>query len=192
MSKKPKDQSNAVKEHIEHYGEQDNPFIEERYEIINGIKYDLKPSPTVNHQILVVHLWQSLYSTCHNNGVILVAPIDVYLDEDNTFQPDLIYIANENERIIKEARIEGAPDLVAEVLSPSTSQNDKIHKKAQYEKFGVKEYWVADPVHFTIDQFILYDGRFQLRATYGDGDTLTSERFSCVAVDLDEIFNRIR
>ncbi|MCF6093699.1 Uma2 family endonuclease [Microaerobacter geothermalis] len=197
MSSTPSEKSQkVVKEQQEAYQEANipkhYPFIEERYEIINNIRYDLKPSPTVKHQRILGYLHKSLDATCHNNGVIIFAPMDVYLDEGNIFQPDLIFILHENSEIIKEARIEGAPDLVAEILSPSTSQNDKIRKKAQYERFGVKEYWIVDPVHFTVDQFVLENGRFLLNATYGEGDTLTSDLFSCVSIDLSPLFDQIR
>ena len=117
--------------------------------------------------------------------------MDVHLDEGNIFQPDLIFISNENRHIIKE-RIEGAPDLVAEILSPSTSSNDKIHKKAQYERFGVKEYWIVDPVHLIIDQFVLVNHKYQLHATYDELNTLTSARFTCISVDLNLLFKDIK
>jgi Uma2 family endonuclease len=191
-----KQRSEAVKEQMESYdelnGTEHGSFIEERYEIIDNIRYDLKPSPTVKHQKLVANLYQALYQTCHDSGVILFAPIDVYLNEENIFQPDLVFISNENEQIIKESRIEGAPDLVAEILSPSTSKNDKIRKKAQYERFGVKEYWIADPIHFIIDQFVLDHGQFRLQATFGDGDTISSDLFSCISVDLGDLFDQLR
>jgi Uma2 family endonuclease len=182
----PKPKNSVVKEQTEIYDGFD------RYEIIDHIRYDLKPSPTVNHQKLLTLLNVSLYYTCHAEGIILLAPMDVYFDDGNIFQPDLIFISNDNQGIIKEQRIEGAPDLVAEILSPSTSMNDKIRKKAQYERFGVKEYWVVDPVHFVIDQFVLDNGKFTLNATYAEGDTLISDRFPCVGIDMTELFNKIR
>jgi Uma2 family endonuclease len=173
--------------------EQSVPYEEfDRTEIIAGIKYELKPSPTVNHQKLVTQLSKLLYDTCQPNGVILVAPLDVYFDEDNRSQPDVIFITNENSGIIKKARIEGAPDLVAEILSPSTGINDKIRKKEQYETFGIKEYWIVDPVHFTVDQFVLHEGKYKLNAVYGGKDVITSDLFSCVSVDMKELFRDIK
>lgn len=159
----------------------------ERYEIICGNRFDLKPAPAVNHQRIVGAFHISLHLTCHSTGTILFSPIDVYLDEDNQFQPDLVYILHENDHIIKEKRIEGAPDLVLEILSPSTSQNDKIHKKKQYERFGVKEYWIVDPIHRTVDQFIREDGVYVLNETYGITDTITSPLFPCISIDLTKI-----
>ncbi|MNY37717.1 hypothetical protein D3C86_1722990 [compost metagenome] len=82
----------------------------------------------------------------------------------------------------------GAPDMVVEVLSPSTGRKDKTVKKAMFEKFGVKEYWLFDPTYRTVDQFVLIDSEYRLTATLTDNDTLTSSLFPCVAIDLSTIF----
>jgi len=183
-----------VKEQQQEYLEPDAEFSAmefERYEIIEGVRYEMQPSPTVTHQQISASFFVMLYETCHTNATILYSPLDVYLDEDNQFQPDLIAIRHEREPIIKEKRIEGAPNLVVEILSPSTSQNDKIRKKRQYERFGVEEYWIADPVHLTIDQFIRSDdGKFTLLETYGANDTLTSPHLACVRIDVNRVFPR--
>ncbi|TVY07768.1 Uma2 family endonuclease [Paenibacillus cremeus] len=187
-----------VKEQVESYEYVDrpapNPYVEERYEIIEGVRYDLSPAPTILHQKIAAQLYLALHSTCHANGTILFSPIDVYLDEDNCFQPDLVMVLHEREHIITPARIEGAPDLVVEILSPSTSTNDKIRKKRQFEKHGVTEYWIADPTHFTIDQFVLVNGEFVLHESYGAGigDVLTSERFTCIHIELDKLFGAVK
>lgn len=162
---------------------------EARYEIIEGVRYELKPAPTVPHQHIIGEMHIMLYQSCRPNGVILFSPLDVYLDEDNQFQPDLVFIAAHNAAIIRHKRIEGAPDLVAEVLSPSTSHNDKIRKKRQYERFGVSEYWVIDPVHRTLDQFISEQGKFVLHRTYGAEGSLSSPIMSCVSIDLSRLFS---
>lgn len=189
--KKHRSGSDKVREQQQLYENEKNPWIEERYEIINNVRFDLKPAPTVKHQHLVVDLSHFLKTTCHENGVVLVSPLDVYLGDGNQFQPDLVFILNENRDIIKEARIEGAPDLVAEVLSPRTSKNDKISKKDQYERFGVKEYWIVDPVHLIVEQFVLEQGKYQLYKTYATEGTLTSPQFSCIDIDLPKLFEPI-
>ncbi|GIM44734.1 hypothetical protein DNHGIG_02830 [Collibacillus ludicampi] len=74
--------------------------------MIDYVRYELKPSPTVKHQKLLIELCQRLYASCYPNGVLLTPPLDVYFDEGNLFQPDLIFITDENAKIIKEARIE--------------------------------------------------------------------------------------
>ncbi|QJD86939.1 Uma2 family endonuclease [Cohnella herbarum] len=175
----------ASSSHLPPYSE--IPLIEERYEIIDGIRYDCHPSPTLKHQLLVTHLCNDLQTSCHATGTIVVAPMDVHLDEDNIVQPDLIYVSNENESILK-TRIEGVPDLLVEILSPSTGEHDKVRKKALYERFGVREYWIVDSHHRTIDQFALQAGKYVLEKTYGSADVLFSERFPCVNVRLGKLF----
>lgn len=187
-NKKQHNKSENVREQPQPYEEAPNPFIDERYEIINNVRFDLKPAPTVKHQHLAGNLHHAVKTTCQHKGIVLFSPIDVYLDEANQFQPDLVFILNEHSDIIKEARIEGAPDLVAEVLSPSTSQRDKITKMDQYERFGVKEYWIVDPIHTTVDQFILERGKFQLYKTYADEGMMTSPIFACIKIDLKALF----
>ncbi len=165
------------------------PFVEfERFEVIDGIRYEMQPSPTVKHQKISGALHLMLHHTCHTTATILYAPIDLYLDEDNQFQPDLVVISHERAAIIGEKRIEGAPDLVVEILSPSTSHNDRIHKKRQYERHGLPEYWIVDPVHRTIDQFMLVEGKFMLNETYGIRGALTSPRMPCIRIDLSRLF----
>lgn len=180
--KEPKKQPSDVREQMETY----NEF--ERYEMIDFIKYEMKPAPTFDHQKMLGNLNHIVRGTCHPDGEVVFAPVDVYLDQGNLLQPDLIFILHEHMGIVRNGRIEGAPDLVAEILSPSTSANDKKRKKAQYERFGVKEYWIVDPVHRTVDQFVLTDSKYELRDTYVPGDVLTSPLFSCVLVDMNELF----
>lgn len=166
-------------------------YEEDRYEMIEGVRYELQPAPAVRHQQLVMYLWKYLEDTCAPDGLVLTAPIDVKFNEENECQPDVIYIANENLDIVTEKKILGAPDLIIEILSPSTSYNDKIRKKAVYERFGVKEYWIVDPFHLYIDQFTLSDRKYILAHTYGNKDKIQSELFSCINIDLESIFKRL-
>lgn len=175
-----------VKETPSSYG-----IEEERYEIIEGVRYEMQAAPAIRHQQLVTHLWMSLEKTCAPEGLVLTSPIDVQFDKDNECQPDIIYIANENLDIVTEKKIIGAPDIIVEILSPSTSYNDKIRKKAVYERFGVKEYWIVDPVHLFLDQFILDNQKYILAQTYGSKDIIHSNLFSCIKIDLDSIFSRL-
>jgi hypothetical protein len=108
-----KSKSGRFKEQYETYD------VMERYEIIDGIRYDMKPSPRLNHQILITRLSHSIDQTCYMNGLVLVSPMDVHFDEDNVVLSDIIYIAETNFHIIKGNQIFGAPDLLVEILSPS-------------------------------------------------------------------------
>ncbi len=134
----------------------------------------------------------SLNSSCQPDGVILLAPMDVHLSEDNIVQPDLIFIANDNLSIIVNEKIVGTPNLLVEILSPSTGSRDKVRKKELYARFSVSEYWIIDPVHSIVDQFLLAnEGGYTLAASYDETDTLTSKKYPCMSVKLGELFGAI-
>ena len=88
----------------------------------------------------------------------------IIIDEKNHFIPDVMIICNKN--IITDLNIQGAPDLVVEVLSPSTAKNDKGIKKDIYEKFGVKEYWIVNTVDKSVEVYLNNNGRFYLDNIY--------------------------
>jgi Uma2 family endonuclease len=185
-----KDKSGKIKEQYETYDE--TYEVPMRYEYIDGIRYEMKPSPRLNHQMLITRLWQAIEQPCHMNGIVITAPMDVHFDDENVVQPDLIYIAEESFHIIKDNQIFGSPDLLAEILSPHSGKHDKIRKKALYEKFAIKEYWIADPITKTIDQFVWIDHKLQLTSSYGEGDTLRSKVISCIHIDMDSVFSILK
>lgn len=125
------------------------------YQLIEG-ELVMTPSPNSYHQDISRNIEFILLNHVEKNGlgVIYYAPIDVYLDDNNAYQPDIIFISNENKSIIKEKGILGAPDLAIEILSPSTGYYDITTKKIIYEKAGVKEYIIIDPINKTIDSFV--------------------------------------
>lgn len=166
-------------------------YQEERYELIEGIRYEMQAAPMIRHQQLVTYFWKCFEDLCAPEGLVLTAPIDVKFDEENEFQPDVVYITNENLHIVTEKKIIGAPDIIIEILSPSTSYNDKIRKKRVYERFGVKEYWIVDPVHLYVDQLVLTDKKYLLANTYGYMDVVRSELLSCIKIDLETIFSKL-
>lgn len=86
--------------------------------------------------------------------------MDVYFTEQNIYQPDILFISNERQHIIEDGKIDGAPDLIIEVLSKGTEKLDRITKKAVYEKCGVLEYWIVDPKTKSTNGCKLYKGKF--------------------------------
>jgi Uma2 family endonuclease len=162
--------------------------IPERYEIIDGVRYDFLASPKMVHQRISVNLILGFSERCRLEGEIVCAPMDVHFDEDNIAEPDIIYIANENRGIVRDGFIFGVPDLLVEILSESTGRRDKTIKKAMYQKFGVPEFWIVDPVHRTVDQFLLSNGKYELIATLTDEDTISSPRIACLSIDLGKVF----
>jgi len=184
--KKTNAKPDRVKEQTSEYGEWD------RYEVIGGIQYDLKPSPLIDHQIIVTRFYRAIDQTCHADGVVVVAPMDVHFDADNIVQPDVIYISNANLSIIRGKQIRGTPDLLIEIVSPSSGAHDKIRKKALYEKFGVSEYWIVDPILKTVDRFVLDQGKLQLLITYSEEDAIKTALLPCISIDLSDVFGILK
>jgi Uma2 family endonuclease len=94
--------------------------------------------------------------------VLYNAPVDVQLSEFDIVQPDLVVVLNENVRKITPTKIKVAPNLVVEILSPSTSDLDHTLKKELYERFGVQEYWIVDPFEQIVEQWVLLNGKYSL------------------------------
>ena len=163
--------------------------IDERYEIIGGVRYDFLSSPKYVHQQILGDLYLAFHDSCGAEGKILLAPLDVHFDEDNVLQPDIIYIAKNNLGIIRDGYIYGAPDLVVEILSDATGRRDKTIKKETYERFGIREYWLVDPVYRVVEQFVLIDGRYSLTATLTESDRAVSVTVPCLSIELKAIFS---
>ena len=134
---------------------------EPREELLNG-KIFMMASPSVNHSTVASNIYYAFRTylkgkTCRafNDGV------DVYLTEDDRVIPDAMIVCNKN--MIALDGIHGAPDLIVEVLSPSTAKNDRGYKKDLYEQSGVKEYWIVYPASLTIEAYLLEDGKYSLK-----------------------------
>ena len=135
------------------------------YQLIDGALV-MSPSPTPAHQRILRKLAFALggFVEEHDLGEVLFAPMDVYLSNIDTPQPDLLFIAKARLGIIGEKYVDGAPDLVMEILSPSTAYHDLKKKKRLYEASGVKEYWIVDPEAREIEVYTLVEGQFDLFA----------------------------
>lgn len=132
---------------------------QERWELIGGVAYDMPPAPTIKHQNLVGALYALVREklkgkTCQP----FIAPVDVVLSEVDVVQPDVIVVCDPAR--ITERNIQGPPDWVAEVLSPATARKDLREKKALYERAGVKEYVVFDPLEEYVERFVLANGHY--------------------------------
>lgn len=161
----------------------------ERWEIIGGEAYDMTPAPTVKHQTVIVKLLARLDRFFEGKPCKpFVAPTDVVFDEFNVVQPDVLVVCDKNK--ITEANIQGAPDLVVEVLSPATSLKDRREKKALYERFGVREYLVVHPGDETVDRYRLVDGRFESPDLFNWDETLPLHAFPELTINLWEIFEK--
>ena len=117
-----------------------------RHEIIEGDHY-MTPAPRTKHQRISINLATAMASFAkqENVGLVLTAPCDVILSDENVVQPDLLFISTARAAIMTEENIQGAPDIVVEILSESSRKKDEVTKRKLYERFGVLEYWVVDP-----------------------------------------------
>ncbi|HLC15383.1 MAG TPA: Uma2 family endonuclease [Thermodesulfovibrionia bacterium] len=122
------------------------------YQLIDG-ELIMSPAPKPKHQRILMRIIEKLIPLSKGRGDLFVAPVDVYFDDEDAFQPDIIFISNQKKHIIKDDGIYGAPDLVIEILSKSTAYYDLNKKFKVYEKYGVNEYWIIDPDAQTIELY---------------------------------------
>jgi Uma2 family endonuclease len=122
----------------------------------------MSPAPSDSHQKLLLEISAELlaHAKTNNLGEVRVAPYDVYLSKHNVYQPDIVFVASDNVKNIQEKGLVGAPDLVIEILSPKTAKYDFEDKKEVYERYGVKEYWLVDPVSKQITFFKLANNEY--------------------------------
>jgi Uma2 family endonuclease len=115
-------------------------------ELINDTIY-MSPTPNYYHQSTSLQLATqiNLHIQKNNLGECVTAPMDVFFDHKNVLQPDIIFISASNLSIIQNGKLKGCPDLIIEIISPGNKKHDTEKKKALYEQFGVKEYFIVDP-----------------------------------------------
>jgi len=160
-----------------------------RYELIQG-ELRMAPAPNTRHQRISRELELLICNHLreHPAGELLHAPCDVFLSEINVLQPDLLYISRNRAKLISERGVEGAPDLVVEILSPTSEKQDRGAKKAVYAAAGVTEYWIVDPERETVEVYFPRQDPTILAATYHAGDTLKTDQLPHLELDLEAVF----
>ena len=169
----------------------DLPDDGKRYELIDG-ELHVTPSPAPKHQrvssklqfLLVVALQHT------DQGEVYNAPMDVVLDDATVVQPDLLFLRTEHLHFIGEKNIQGAPDLVVEILSPSTRRHDVLVKSSLYARFGVPSYWIVDPDLDRIELYRLDGTAYRLATTVQSPAVAEPEEFPGLRLPLLEIFGR--
>ena len=162
---------------------------DERYELLNG-ELMMVPSPNRKHQRILSRLDRELGRFTEERGLgeVYVAPFDVFLSDTNVVQPDVLFVSRAREHRITEKNVRGAPDLVIEILSPSTAEKDLGPKYELYSSRGVLEYWIVDPAAETVTVHQQRDGRLELAGTFGRGDRLATAVLDGLELDVDDIF----
>ena len=160
----------------------------ERWELIDGVVYNMSPAPTIKHHDMGMNFYSLLRNRLQGKPCKpFAAPVDVVLSDHDVVQPDALVVCDRAKITTK--NIQGAPDFVLEVLSPSTSRKDLREKKALYERAGVSEYLVLDPLELYALLFRLdAEGRYGTGEVYGPEESIILQVLGGEAVDLQEIF----
>ena len=175
----------AVKLTYEDYA---NIPSDERYELIDG-ELILAATPNEIHQrVSKKLLWLLMQVEESGFGWVYHAPFDVIFSDTDVVQPDLMFISKERADIITPANVQGAPNLVVEVLSPSTAQRDWTQKRDLYAKYGVRELWLVAPDARLAWVMALTDGEYAIAGVYKDGQTLISPTLAGLTIDLGYVF----
>lgn len=159
----------------------------ERWEIIDGEAYNMSPAPKTKHQDIVSNLHILIKTHKDNFCYTGIAPTDIIFDEYNVVQPDVFVVCDKSK--VTDNNIQGAPDLIIEVLSPATELKDKREKKNLYERFGVKEYIMVHPELEYLERCLLENNKYGFPEIYSKEESfrlITPE----LEINLQEVFSR--
>ena len=156
-----------------------------RYEILDG-ELEVSPAPAPRHQGVLRNLLFILHGHVQERGLgsVYCAPIDVILSADSIVQPDLVFIAADRESIVTERAIEGPPDLAVEILSPWSDRRDRVAKAGLYARYGIRHYWIADPVARTLETYGAEGAEYRLIATREGASRVRTALFPRLEIDL--------
>jgi Uma2 family endonuclease len=162
------------------------PETNQPTELLNGVMI-VSPSPVPNHQLTSNHL-EMLVVALMPNGTMFHAPIDLYLDDANIPQPDIVWIAENSRCVIGKKYLEGPPELVIEIFSPSTERKDRKDKFNLYQRFAIPEYWMVDPELEFIEVYVLENGLYKRLGVFEPGDSFVSPILGGKSVEVSKIF----
>lgn len=161
-----------------------------RYEIVDGDLF-MSPAPTPKHQKVSRKLQTILILALERTGQgeVYNAPIDVVLGRYDVVEPDLVFIRTDNLRIVGDKNIQGIPDLLIEILSPSTRRSDVLVKSPLYARFGVPAYWIVDPDIDRIEFFALEGGSYKLAQVASSPEVVRPADFPGLEIPLADVFS---
>jgi len=165
------------------------PDDRNRYEIIEG-ELIMSPAPFTIHQEIIGTIYFEIrkFIQTEKTGKVFLAPTDVILSGFNIVQPDILFISRENFQIITEKNINGVPDLIIEITSPATGYYDFSGKKDLYEKFGVQEYWIVDPLKQRVEIYYHNGQKYELSQRLEKEGQITSHVIKGLQINLRNIF----
>ncbi len=161
---------------------------DQRYEIIDGDLL-MAPAPDTWHQDWSRELLEIVHGHVrkHKLGKVFFAPLDLILDSENTVQPDLIFVSTAKAGIIKRRGIFGVPDLLVELVSPSSVRRDRYVKRELYARFGVQEYWIGDPANKSLEILTLKKDGYELHCCAEEKGKLTSLLMPGLEFDVSDL-----
>jgi Uma2 family endonuclease len=161
---------------------------DQRWEIIGGDAYAMSPSPSWRHQKIVTELAVQMHRFFKGKRCeLVVSPMDVVLSEEDVVQPDLLVVCDKSQ--IKPTHVEGAPALVVEIVSESSSMRDRLLKLNLYARSGVREYWIVTPFPSMVEVLLLANGKYLVHNVVGKTDTLQSPSFPELKIALADVFD---
>ena len=161
-----------------------------RYQLVDGDLLMMAPAPSYRHQAILRNLEYPLLQFVERNrlGTVLFAPLDVVLSDTDVVQPELLFLSTAHrDRIVTEG-VRGAPDLVVEILSPSTRELDLTVKRKLYARYEIPEYWIVDPDAQTIAVYRLAEDPEKPLRTYQAGQSLQSPLLPGLMIPLNDVF----
>jgi len=162
---------------------------DERWELIGGLAYAMSPAPSIKHQSVAARLYSRLERALAGKACSpFIRPIDVHLSDFDVVQPDVLVVCDRSK--ITPSHIEGAPEVVVEVLSPATAVKDQREKKALYERAGVKEYVLVHPTDQVATRFLLDSetGRYDSGTLFGAAEHLVFATLDKLEIPLWQVF----
>lgn len=160
------------------------------YEIVNGVLV-MAPAPTPEHQDIVLEIAAHLRTHIKLAGLgrVFPSPVDVDLGPKNVFQPDVVVVLNAHLDKVGAKKIVGAPDLVVEIMSPSSGVMDRIAKYAVYARAGIPEYWVVKPEGKSVEVFVLEKGEYRSLGVFSEQATLPTRIVPELPVRVEQFFS---
>lgn len=169
---------------------------DQRMELIEGEVFLMAPSPATDHQLISGELFGQLHNYLKGKRCkVISAPFDVRLfeqegngpeDVDTVVVPDITVVCDPDK--LDKHGCKGVPDMVVEILSPSTQRHDRLTKFNLYQRAGVREYWIVDPANRAVQSFVLEDGRYSVKEFGAAGDKMRVNILEDCVIDLSEVF----
>jgi Uma2 family endonuclease len=159
------------------------------YQLIEG-ELIVSPAPAFWHQDISMRLSALIHNhvVANDLGYVATAPVDVVLSPTDTPQPDIVFISKERRAIITDANVQGAPDLVVEIVSPTSDRRDRQTKFALYARFAIAHYWIVDPRLRLLDEYSCSGNEYETVREWRSDEVFTTRLFPGLEIPLNEVF----